>query len=86
MPYILKEETGSKTVEVKKKRISSRIMQYRSKNRKENNIAVLVETKNEADMKEIVEDIRKLCRKKNRLFDKGLSCQIHCSIISNQAI
>lgn len=81
MPYKLMEPLIGKTVEVKKKRISSGIVQnYRSKKHKENNIEILVETENKADAKEVFKDIRKLLKKKDRLLDKGLSYQMHCSM------
>lgn len=85
MPYKPEIQISCKTVEIKKTKINSGIVHnYRSKNRKENNIAVFVEAENTTDMKEIAEDLRELIRKKNRLLNKGLSYQIHCSIKSNE--
>jgi len=79
--YLRKQVTTGTIEKLKENTGIRRYIRYMcSRQRKENHLVIVVDSKNVESMQRLVEEIKKTIRKENRLLDGGVSFEINCNI------
>jgi L-2-hydroxyglutarate oxidase LhgO len=77
----IRKQISTGTIEKLKERENPKYIKHMySRHKKENHLVIVVDSKDEESMKQLVEKIKKTIRRENRLLDGGVSFEINCNI------
>ena len=62
-----------------KQNMKGKHIHFRSREKKENNVIVVIQAKSEKEADQLFESIKKAVQKENRLMEHTLGFEIHCS-------